>query len=419
MKQTDKIEQLAEELNIDSGTSYNQADRLKKIAEAVGLEDYNSLYDNDKLEKMLWDLYHKAYPNIEHIDATNNSALENEMTNFQLRKPTSQNNTVSVSPKRANSLVPGEMQGVYKPEEVSPEAEPSQDSSLNNVDEDDIEATDLKAEAPADLLKLIAKHPQILGIIGMLFGGLMIIIAVLVILSCFMASDAKSSASSSSGNGTVNSASVTDSCSQLEGKSLSDALSEKNSTIDDFNKEISSSIASAGLGTREGVVAAALSITSDLCSKYNIRLPYEWGGGHSTKIELASGQWGSKLASPIYANDRSYNYSGLDCSGFVSWAIYNGGYNFPLSSSEDFSKYGKTHSMTNDYVAKAGDLIHHPGHIMIIVGVNESSKQYTVAEAAGGDEGMRVRTMPFDGGGSNNSIIDMTEYYSNSANVGG
>ena len=128
--------------------------------------------------------------------------------------------------------------------------------------------------------------------------------------------------------------------------------------------------------------------------------------------------WGGALANPIAENNRLYKYSGLDCSGFVSWAIYNGGYKFSSMTSESFLSLGTTHPMSNDYTAKAGDLIHHYGHIMIIVGVDESTKTYQVAEAAGGDEGIRVISMPFSGNTSSkqNNIIDMTSFYSNESN---
>lgn len=321
------------------------------------------------------------------------------------------------SPKRANSLVPGAMLGLPKanPIEAKENLTDSESETLENELENDGEAkaTDFKGNVNSKILDYIMKHPHVAIAIGGFLTSVIISFVILIILVCFMSSDAKASGGNSSGStssGNVGNAVVTETCSQLSGKSLSDALVEHNTTIDDFNNNIKAKIESAGLKTREGVVAAALSITSDLCEEYKIRLPYEWGGGHGNKISLASGQWGSKLASPIYANDRSYNYSGLDCSGFVSWAIYNAGYDFPVEGSDSFPNYGTTHPMNSSFIAKPGDLIFHPGHIMIIVGVDEGAKQYKVAEAAGADEGMRVRNMSFDS--DSNQIIDMTDYYS-------
>lgn len=320
------------------------------------------------------------------------------------------------SPKRANSLVPGTMLGLSKPKpiETKENLTDSESEALeNNLEEDNSEekASDLKGNVNKKILNFIMKHPHVAIAIGGFLVSVLFSFVILMILACFMSTNAEGSSSNGSFNsGRVGNATSTETCSQLSGKSLSDALVEHNTTIEDFNNNIKSKIESAGLKTREGVVAAALSITSDLCEEYKIRLPYEWGGGHGSKISLASGQWGSKLASPIYANDRSYNYSGLDCSGFVSWAIYNAGYDFPVEGSDSFPNYGITHPMTSSFIAKPGDLVFHPGHIMIIVGVDEGAKQYKVAEAAGADEGMRVRTMSFDS--DSNQIIDMTDYYS-------
>lgn len=53
MHSDERIEDLANELGIDSGTSSNSADRMRKVAEAVGMNDFNSLHDVDKLEEKL------------------------------------------------------------------------------------------------------------------------------------------------------------------------------------------------------------------------------------------------------------------------------------------------------------------------------------------------------------------------------
>lgn len=53
MHSDERIEDLANELGIDSGTSSNSADRMRKVAESVGMNDFNSLHDVDKLEEKL------------------------------------------------------------------------------------------------------------------------------------------------------------------------------------------------------------------------------------------------------------------------------------------------------------------------------------------------------------------------------
>lgn len=81
MFQTDNIEDLARELDIDFGSSSNSADRLRKIAETIGMDHYNSLYDNDKLEDKLKELYSQRNSNIPHYDATGNTQSINKPQN--------------------------------------------------------------------------------------------------------------------------------------------------------------------------------------------------------------------------------------------------------------------------------------------------------------------------------------------------
>ena len=51
MHQTDKIKELARELNIDYGSSSHEADQLRMIANQLGMENFNSIHDVDKLEE--------------------------------------------------------------------------------------------------------------------------------------------------------------------------------------------------------------------------------------------------------------------------------------------------------------------------------------------------------------------------------
>lgn len=369
------------------------------------------------------------------MDSENQKNNENGYKNsstFKAHINSNQNTLRGIaSPTRANNMNPYIVDPSLQTqnntlETVNTEQISEKPSEINNLsggnDNKENSNQNVKGTASKKVIKILKKHPEILMIAGYILG-VVIIAFILIIIVCgggayaaeFFDSD---NSSSSSGSFSTNS-STTESCSQLSGKSLADTLSEKNSSIEAFNEKIKSSIESAGKGTREGVVAAALSITSNLCEEYSVRLPYEWGGGHGSKINLADGSWGANLPS-VYYNEAgvAYLYEGLDCSGFVSWAIYNGGYNFPISSSEDFLKYGQTHDMSDSYVAKPGDLVHHSGHIMMIVGVNEDAKTYDVAEAANSKDGVRVRTMKFSGE-SSNKIIDMSQYYDNKANVGG
>ncbi len=375
------------------------------------------------------------------IQNASNSLAESGATNaiagtIGAKKALGGNKTSLASPKRANSMVPNNLEGLPPKEEITDEKEETsaakEESNLPNENYDSMPESEVNSQgkshsiqgtADKAILKLIKNHPYIL-IAAFGFG---VFIMGLIFLFAILAGALKAGASGTNSGGGGTSASfgsvkTTEACSQLEGKSLSDVLTEKNSSIDKFNSDLKAAIEAAGSGTRAAVVVAATSITSDLCDNYNIRLPYLWGGGHSGKITLASGNWGAKLSTPHYNTEGlAYPYDGLDCSGFVSWAIYNAGYNFPDTLADDFPNYGKTYNMAStDFVAQPGDLIHHNGHIMMIVGVDESAKSYTIAEAASLKNGMRTTTIDFNGGGrSDNEIIDMSSYYDNAANRGG
>lgn len=93
--------------------------------------------------------------------------------------------------------------------------------------------------------------------------------------------------------------------------------------------------------------------------------------------------WGENL----YDDNRDYTANGLDCSGFVCWAIYNGGYDVGdigagLSSDVlDLTDLGDLIRLSkvdiNDI--KTGDLVGLDGHIGIIIG--KDNNNIYIAEA--------------------------------------
>ncbi len=80
--------------------------------------------------------------------------------------------------------------------------------------------------------------------------------------------------------------------------------------------------------------------------------------------------------------------NGLDCSGFVSWAILNGGFdpgdygagNTPDPNQiTDLGEYTPiTQNLLNSGKVKTGDLINYFGHIGMIIGID--GEDYYVAE---------------------------------------
>ena len=187
---------------------------------------------------------------------------------------------------------------------------------------------------------------------------------------------------------------------------------EENDLIDEILK---SRIEDAGYKTRAGVVEAARFLTLDF--PYRINYFYENGRQttnnvdgegryyhvgfylHKSRYKNITGSkkgpkvWGCSLySSPAHRNIDN----GLDCSGFVSWALLNGGFNVKdvgagWSDRADLTDYGTVKKLTKSIATsnkiKVGDLLHSEkvgGHIGIIVGIDKNN--YYVAQALWYDE---------------------------------
>lgn len=187
-----------------------------------------------------------------------------------------------------------------------------------------------------------------------------------------------------------------------------DKISEtENDILDEILKE---KVNEVGNKTRAGVVEAARFLT--LHFPYKIEYFYENGRLGTNKIDgegryyheglylnssryssiskSGSGPkaWGCKLySSPV----RKKTNNGLDCSGFVSWALLNGGFNpgdigAGFTSTRNLTNLGELKKVTKSLIEsnkiKAGDLVHNyeaTGHIGIIIGIDEDN--YYVAQA--------------------------------------
>ena len=107
--------------------------------------------------------------------------------------------------------------------------------------------------------------------------------------------------------------------------------------------------------------------------------------------------------------DGEYYPFGMDCSGFVVWAIYNGGYDTSCSFSA-----GADEGLLNEFCdvsidsvsvasskgkVQAGDVVYRPSHVGMVVEVRDNG--FLVAEEAGFDQGLVVTehtysNSPFD-----------------------
>ncbi len=183
---------------------------------------------------------------------------------------------------------------------------------------------------------------------------------------------------------------------------------EENDLIDKILKD---RINDAGYKTRAGVVEAARFLTLEFPYKIkyfseNGRLSLNGVDGEGRYYHKGlyldesrfknlkrnmhgPATWGCSM----YSNPaHKETPNGLDCSGFISWVLYNGGFNVKdigagINGSLDLTDYGKRTILTEKIVKsgkiKVGDMLANGGmgggHIALIVG--EDSKNYYVAES--------------------------------------
>ena len=182
---------------------------------------------------------------------------------------------------------------------------------------------------------------------------------------------------------------------------------EENDLIDEILKY---KINNVGYQTRAAVVEAARFLVFDF--PYRINYFYENGRQttnnvdgegryyhtgfylHESRFDNITGtQYGPEIWGCSLYDRPAHRYidNGLDCSGFVSWALLNGGFDVEdvgagWSDNLDLTDYGDvfriTSTLANSDEIKVGDLLHSTragGHIGIIVGIDED--YYYVAQA--------------------------------------
>lgn len=180
-----------------------------------------------------------------------------------------------------------------------------------------------------------------------------------------------------------------------------------------LDKILASRISDVGFGTRAGVVAAARFLTLE----FPYKISYFSENGRLTDYNSVDGEGrfyhkGLYLTSDKYSSlsyiDKGpkpwgcYMYSrpskgmranGLDCSGFTTWVLYNGGFDIGDFGAHgkrdelDLNSFGDEVKLTYDVSVsdkiKAGDLLGEvsvsEGHSAIVVGVDKNN--YYVAES--------------------------------------
>lgn len=204
---------------------------------------------------------------------------------------------------------------------------------------------------------------------------------------------------------------------------LDQFLESQGTSLEEYNELIADNVDDAGYGTRAGVVAGSVTMVAELGNNYNVKVPYYWGGGHSSNdlTGEALAKWGSTQCH-TYANDQHYNYCGLDCSGFVAWALNAGGFQCgPTGAGSFYKKNGaqKINLNPNSPVLQPGDILEYKdssgGHAILVVGIDEENKQYICIEAMGNAHGVLFTRRSF--GLSGYWGVDMEGFYNNPANL--
>ena len=208
---------------------------------------------------------------------------------------------------------------------------------------------------------------------------------------------------------------------------------EENEYLDEV---LASKIKNAGYQTRAGAVEAGrfLLLQFPYHMKYfseNGRLPYCEAEGryyheglylNTYKIEkegitaIVNGpaEWGCK----IFSNPAGiYQTNSLDCSGFVTWCLVNGGFDpgdlgAGRSDAYDYSDIGPRHEITEESLdeVKVGDLFAEDGHISILIGINDG-KYYIAESNLGIDVRVRISTKQELIDSLFYAWIDMEEFY--------
>ena len=200
----------------------------------------------------------------------------------------------------------------------------------------------------------------------------------------------------------------------------------------EMERTLKERVAKAGFGTREGVVAAALYVCSwEYAIPYR-GTPYDPSHMQGTYQKIGiNREWGRYVKLLV---DKSYNgksypkgglyTNGLDCGGFVNWAMINGGvtpegeYNGQSPSPYGGSVYNKRFMrIEKSDEIQVGDIVFTPkntrniydgtSHIALIVG--EDADNWYIAEEQ--SKLRLVRQSKTSNGSRNWYVWPMTDYY--------
>lgn len=187
---------------------------------------------------------------------------------------------------------------------------------------------------------------------------------------------------------------------ELKGTSLVEAIGEDGVT--ELENKIKTSVGGGCSGA--SVARAAIALIDGLHAK-GFHLPYYYGGGHVSKNPIVDRQWGANIGASTQKPNGSYDYyKGLDCSGFVMWAMHAAN----ITGAYDASGYLSLGEHIPFSKLSPGDVIANTGHVILVLENNGS--ELKTAESTGG--GVQYKTYGYDKA-SYYTGISMSEYYAN------
>ena len=177
------------------------------------------------------------------------------------------------------------------------------------------------------------------------------------------------------------------------------ALSSSGYTLESYSNEMFTAVRNSGLATRQAVLTVASYATNKFYNMTGgLKLNYTYGGGHGSSYQ-------------IYG---FYTPFARDCSSFISWVLYNAGFEYKNYVSGDWGTAGTKYPISEKR-GVVGDLIWFDGHIALIIGADE--KGYYTAEAYSTKSGIINHFYPYTGNSKSRYTVDMTSFYEKNINI--
>lgn len=159
----------------------------------------------------------------------------------------------------------------------------------------------------------------------------------------------------------------------------------------EYYQKILDSLLNNAKGTRARSTVAAIFLATSFP-----HLPYFWGGGHDSISIGVDPTWGTPKTVTAGGDETTGTEqpNSLDCSGYISWALKNGGYDIdsPMVTTE-LEDLGMQQQLkgADPETIKTGDFGYMSGHIGMVV--NVEGDKVTIAHCSGSGNGMNLTIM--------------------------